>query len=137
MKKLLLSLFILAGLAGISLASPQSNHVVSSEAQCKYKLSDANAGLKDLVAVAFAPKQTSPDGNMQLGFILYHNPTSADAQSVDAMELVVLDKRQPDKALTFMVIYVGPQKSTVFQRDIKNNVPGPCFQKSLQDNPKK
>jgi len=141
-----LFLVLALGMVGIAHAAPTtvSQHSLNkgpvvSDAHCKYKLDDARSGLKDLVAVGFVPRQTSPDGNRQMGFMFYHNPDNKDAESVDAFALIMVDKRAPDKELTFMVVYVGPKQSVVFKREVSKDGKslGPCFERSLEDNPQK
>ena len=134
MKKILLSILMLIGMSSVSFATP--SHIGTNDSQCRYKLVDARAGLNGFAAVGFVEKQKFEDGNKQMGFFIYHNPKSTDPKSVDAIVLVLLDKRAPDQELTFVVIYPGPKQSIVFKREIRaGNKLGPCFEKSLQNNP--
>lgn len=139
MKKILLSILILCGLSSVGLAStPPAKHSVQvSNAECAYTVFDVMAGLQKFVPVSFVERSKSPDGNKKMGFVLYHNPASSNEKSIDAMALMIVDRRFPDKQLVLVVIYIGPQKSTVFKREIKNDGKelGACFVKSLEDNP--
>lgn len=142
MKRVLLSVFMLMGLMGVSFAQQSaslSKGSAVSDAHCALKLADARAGLKGLEVVGFAPRSQSADGNRVVGFMMYHNPASKDAKSVDALALVLTDKTMPDKELTFLVVYIGPKQSVVYKREIKEKdgkqALGPCFQKTLEDNP--
>lgn len=137
MKKIVLAVLMAVGMMGTAYAGvPTSTTVTSSDAQCKYKLSDARAGLKDLTLVGFSPRGESEDHNRVFGIMVYHNAKSKSAESVDALALVMIDKAA-NKQLTFAVVYVGPEKSVVFKREMKDGKePGPCFTKTLQDTPK-
>ena len=141
MKRVILAAAMVLGMLGVSRADVTTSTPVvktaQSEAQCKYKLADARAGLKGLATVGFIPRQQSEDGNRVLGFQVYHNPASKDSESVDALALVLVDK-QENKEMTFIVIYIGEKKSVVFKREVGKdgkNV-SPCFERTLEDNPK-
>ena len=141
MKRVLLSVFMLMGLMGVSYAEQPGlvKGPVVSDAHCALKLADARAGLKGLEAVGFAPRSQSADGNRVLGFMMYHNPASKDPKSVDALALVIMDKTMPDQELTLLVAYIGPKQTVVYKRELKQKdgkqALGPCFQKSLEDSP--
>lgn len=141
MKRVVLAVFMLMGMLGASFGSTaEPVKAAVSDAQCKYKLADARAGLKVLVPVGFAPREQSADGNRQVGVMFFHNPASKDSQSVDAMTLIMVDKRAPEKELTLLVVYIGPKQSVVFKREIKQGKAGqalgPCFERTLEDNSK-
>jgi hypothetical protein len=137
MKKIILA--ALMCIAGAAYALPnQLKDTVLKDSKCEYKLSDAQAGLKNMTRVAFVPRHQSEDGIRTFGFFLYHNPTNANAKSIDAMTLVLLDKRVADKQLTLMVVYrVGSNKSLLYVREMKDDgkLLSPCFSKRLEDNP--
>lgn len=134
MKKVILAVAMALGLMGavnVAHAAPKAAEV------CKFKAEDARAALKNYEAKGFIPRQTSPDGNKVFGLMVYHNPKSADPESTDALALVLIDK-QEQKELTFAVAYIGPQKTVLFKRVLKDGGKelSACFEKTLQDSPK-
>lgn len=134
MKKLILAVLMAVGMVGVANAT-EAPAPTAATAQCKYKLEDARAGLKNYTIAGFVPRAQSEDGNRVLGMTLYHNPASANKDSVDAIALVLVDK-QAQKELTFAVVYIGPKKSVVFKRKLNGKELTACFEKTLQDNPK-
>ena len=103
-----------------------------TEAQCEFTLKQAQVGLKGLTAVDFVVKEESPDGNMQLGLEVFHNPKSADPASIDAAQVVVRDKRRPGKEVVFAVLYDSEKQFVAYER-IKNadNTMTECFSKKV------
>ena len=143
MKKVLFAVVMVMGMLNISGAATYqvAPGDGAPEAQCKYTVVDARAGLKKFVQAGFVPREQSPDGNFQLGAMFFHDPASKVADSVEAMTLIIVDKREPDKELLLMVVYIGPKQSVLYKRELKQKgtgkALGPCFEKSVEDNPEK
>lgn len=143
MKKVILSVFMLLGMLGVASATTTTVSTAGSapaaapsDAQCKYKLADARAGLKDLVVLGFVPRSQSEDGNRVLGTMIYHDPKSKDEKSQDAFALVLIDKKAGGE-LTLVVMYVGEKKAVVYEREIKDGKTlGPCFEKKVEEKQK-
>jgi len=139
MKRVVLAVLLALGVTTVVHAQPNSTELTSisaapSDAQCKYKLTDAVAGLKELKVIAFEPKAQSPDGNRVSGTLFFHNPKSSKADSVDAMALVLIDKAA-GKQLTFLVAYLDGNKAILYKREVSKDgkTVGPCFEKEVKD----
>ena len=131
MKRLLLLLCLLGNYANASVKAP--------EPKCQYTVEDARSGLKDYAIMGFVLREESADKNTKYGFMLYHNPKSNNPKSLDAMTLIMTDKKYPNTEMTFMVIYNYDGTDVIFQRQIINNAKlGQCFDKTKQphQNPK-
>lgn len=135
MKKLVLAVLMAVGMLSVPAYAQQRGEQQEKAAKCAYTLEDARAGLKNYVAAGFVPRAQSDDGSRVFGVMVYHNPASKDKDSVDALALVLVDK-SAQKEMTFAVIYIGPKKSVLFKRQMKDKEPTACFEKTLQDNPK-
>lgn len=120
MKKILLVLTLVAfgASAQASVTTLETTSPLVVDAHCKYKLSDARAGLESYKAVAFRKIDESPDKTKVAGFVLYHNPKNEDPKSVDAITLVVLDL-QNKKELTLLVTYRYGNQMVIYEREKK------------------
>lgn len=112
---------------------PDQKVTTKTVAQCQYTLKDAQAGLKSFVQVDFVVRKESEDGNMQLGLVLLHNPKNADSTSIDAIQVVVRDKRAPGKEVVFVVSYNDGKTATTYKRVIKDDkTMTDCFTKEIE-----
>lgn len=140
MKSMLLAFaLVLLGTPGyinqIDVKTSKSTKSSVSEAQCKYTLKDAQAGLQSLTLVDFVPRRTSDDGKMVLGLELFHNPKSTDEQSIDAIQVVVRDADHPNMEVVFVVVYNEGKTSVKWERVLKDKKEmTPCFDKTVEKN---
>lgn len=111
MKTLLFAITIIMGFGTAAIAS-----VPQQVKECKYDVKDASIGLANFVIIDFIPKQVSEDGNMKMGYLLYHNPQNSNESSVNAMKLVIVNKKAPGSELVLVVIYTNDDKNIIFER---------------------
>jgi len=136
MKKLILALVpallvVLFGIHTNSIATEKNMSV--TEAECRYSVEDAVAGLKDLVPVDFIVHKKSDDGTKQIGMVVFHNPKSKNEKSVAAISLIVKNSEVPDMDLVLVVSYNQPGQYTTFKRKLANDGKSldKCFSKTI------
>jgi hypothetical protein len=143
MNKLIISIALFVsvlGLNGVGVASNNESSVSApQQEECKYLVSDAILGLKTFAIIKFVPKKTSADGKLVMGMALYHNPASANKESVDAVSILIINKESHDDAhVVLLVSYYNAevQETTTFVRRIGNDVdkqaPSHCFDKTIE-----
>jgi hypothetical protein len=134
MKKLFLVVMLGVFSAAPFTILPESQPKSPAKEQCKYTLDNAKAGLSGLVVTNFVVRKQSEDGNRQMGFVLYHDPKSANPDSVEAAVLVLRDKRAPDKELTLLVSYNQGEQIVTFKRQLTDDGKSitDCFEKEVE-----
>lgn len=137
MKKLLLVLTItIFCTATIAFARPFSE-LKLNEDKCEYSASRFNSDAQKFAFIGFAPRNTFDNDKLKMGYMIYHNPFNLNENSMDLIELVLLDENEPDKKIILMAVYTGKKRNIVFNRDVKNKKLSNCFTRTVVNKPNK